>query len=28
VRFASALGDCLPASVALSPAALWEVLRP
>ncbi len=28
LRFASALGDCLPASAALSPAAVWEVLRP
>ena len=28
LRFASALGDCQPATAALSPAALWEVLRP
>lgn len=28
LRFASALGDCRPASDALSPGALWEVLRP
>ncbi len=27
-RFASALGDCRPATDALSPKALWEVLRP
>lgn len=28
LRFASALGDCRPASDVLAPGALWEVLRP
>lgn len=28
LRFASALGDCRPASDALSPGAVWDVLRP
>jgi len=28
LRFSSALGDCRPASAALSPGALVEVLRP